>query len=155
VTTIGKLGAKRQQWFAMNPNELLARIVRNNVGLSEEQLRELFFDAFEERYLGAVLEYWFANNYRRLTAKRATPEERAEARREIEDRARAIFTNLLDYALPGGKLMRNATKADLERAGSWYADVARVLKPGQTVGKHLSLQQLQDIWTRHHKRNAT
>lgn len=70
----------------------------------------------------------------------------AKATDELKSRLRAII--LLDMTLPNGKKLRDATGAECAKAGGFYTEVSRHLKPTQVVDKHLSEAELRNIQTR-------
>lgn len=61
---------------------------------------------------------------------------------------------LLDLTLPNGKALRHATGAECAKAGGFYAEIAKRIKPTQVVDRHLSEMNLQDIRSRYFQRNA-
>lgn len=96
-----------------------------------------------------------------------TPEEEIERRREVrrESEARTALAYaslktairdvlLLDLELPNGKLLRHATGAECAKAGGFYSEIARHIKPTQVVDKHLTEDKLRDIRARFFQRNA-
>jgi hypothetical protein len=70
----------------------------------------------------------------------------AKADDEVKVRFRAIL--LLDLTLPNGKRLRDATGAECAKAGGFYTEVSRHLKPTQVVDKHLNEAELRNIQTR-------
>lgn len=66
---------------------------------------------------------------------------------ELKTRIRAVI--LLDLTLPSGKRLRDATGAECTKAGGFYTEVARHLKPSQVVDKHLSEAELRNIQSRY------
>lgn len=71
-----------------------------------------------------------------------------------EMRAKLRDVVLLDLVLPSGKALRNATGAECAKAGGFYADVAKSIKPTQVVDRHLTEGDLQNIKARHFQKNA-
>lgn len=55
---------------------------------------------------------------------------------------------LLDMVLPTGKKLRDSTGAECAKAGGFFSEVARYLKPSEVVDKHLNEAELQNIWSR-------
>lgn len=76
----------------------------------------------------------------------------AAAYTDLKAKVRAVV--LLDLMLPNGKALRHATGAECEKAGGFYAAVAKHLKPTQVVDRHLTEANLQDIRARFFSRNA-
>lgn len=60
---------------------------------------------------------------------------------------------LLDLVMPNGKLLRDANGADCVKAGGFYAEIAKHLKPTQIVDKHLKEGDLQNIRARFYQVN--
>lgn len=88
-------------------------------------------------------------------ASRAREESRtrtASAFAELKARVRDII--LLDLTLPDGKVLRHATGAECSKAGGFYAEIAKHIKPQQVVDRHLSEGDLQNIRTRFYQSNA-
>lgn len=85
-----------------------------------------------------------------------TQEQRAKSaalNAEVEHKMlKAISDNvLLNLELPNGKKLRDATGAECIKAGSFYADIGKVLKPTQVVGRHFSEQEIRNVRDRHFK----
>lgn len=82
--------------------------------------------------------------------------EESAARSEsayLEMKAKIRNIILLDLVLPNGKALRNATGSDCQKAGGFYAEVARHLKPMQVVDRHLTENDLQNIRARYFQAN--
>lgn len=82
--------------------------------------------------------------------------EEATARTAIafnEMKAKLRSVVLLDLLLPDGKALRDATGAECAKAGGFFADVAKALKPSQVVDRHLSEGGLQNIKARFYQKN--
>lgn len=83
--------------------------------------------------------------------------EEAQARTTIafnEMKAKLRDVILLDLILPNGKALRDATGAECAKAGGFFADVAKAIKPSQVVDRHLSEGDLQNIRARFYQANA-
>jgi hypothetical protein len=98
-----------------SPRDVLMRLLKEHPASSKEELRRLFTDEVidDPDHIDAIIEYWFANNYRSLVRKAMSPEEqakRAEERRiereelKAEIKRRATRMVLLDLAMPNGKI---------------------------------------------------
>lgn len=61
---------------------------------------------------------------------------------------------LLDLIMPNGKAARHNTGAELARAGSFWTEVSKKLKPTQVLDRHMTEDQLKDIRARYFQRNA-
>jgi hypothetical protein len=91
---------------------------------------------------------------RRRQAREETAARSAEAYAKMRAVAVANII-LLNQALPDGTMVRDATGAKMVRAGKWFADVGKSIKPTQVVGRHLSEANLRDIFARYFQRNET
>jgi len=76
----------------------------------------------------------------------------ATALATIKEKLREVL--LLDLVLPNGKTLREATGADCARAGGFYVEVSKHIKPTQVVDKHLTEANLRDIRSRYFQSNA-
>lgn len=88
--------------------------------------------------------------------------DRARQRRDAAERKEAAYSEmkasvrdvlLLDLTLPNGKVLRHSTGAECRKAGGFFAEVAKYLKPTQVVDRHLSEGDLQNIRSRVYQRN--
>ena len=70
---------------------------------------------------------------------------------EIKAKVRNVI--LLDLVMPDGKTLRHATGAECRKAGGFYAEVAKSIKPTQVVDRHLSEADLQNIRARFYQAN--
>lgn len=61
---------------------------------------------------------------------------------------------LLDLLLPNGKALRDATGAECAKAGGFYSEVAKAIKPTQVVDRHLKEGDLQNIRARFYQENT-
>lgn len=78
----------------------------------------------------------------------------AEARQRTMKAVAALRdTVLLDLVMPNGKLLRDASGADCAKAGGFYAEIAKHLKPTQIVDRHLKEGDLQNIRARFYQVN--
>lgn len=155
----GTYGAKRQSYRKASPRDLLKRLIEENARYSEKKLQNLFSATVreDEEQLDAIIEYWFANNYRSLVHKPpASPSVKAAkvaertARVEVAKtiiKANATRMVLLDFVLPNGKPLRDATGKDCAKAGGWLSKIAASVKPGQKVGDVLSEAQVKKIFS--------
>lgn len=79
-------------------------------------------------------------------------ERSAQAHTDLKARLRSVI--LLDLTLPNGKKLRDATGAECAKAGGFYTEVARHIKPTQVVDKHLNEAELRNIQARFESRAA-
>lgn len=150
---------------------------KNAVMHAPDGSRKDAFDYFLEvvssdpRYLEALADTYFEQNYKQWRAQKigqsyslvATPaaqrrsevsaDRRADtavrvhtATQELKARVRAVV--LLDLLLPNGKKLRHATGAECAKAGGFYTEVSRHLKPTEVVDKKLNERDLQNIQSR-------
>lgn len=75
----------------------------------------------------------------------------ASAFKEMKAKIRGVI--LLDLVLPNGKALRDATGADCRKAGGFFSEVAKSIKPTQVVDRHLSEGDLQNIRARFYQAN--
>lgn len=75
----------------------------------------------------------------------------ATAYAELKAKVRSII--LLDMVLPNGKALRDATGAECAKAGGFYAEVSKRIRPTQVVDRHLSEGDLQNIRARFYQAN--
>lgn len=78
-------------------------------------------------------------------------ERTATAFEELRAKARNVV--LLDLVMPNGKSLRYATGAECEKAGGFYAEVAKSIKPTQVVDRHLTEGDLLNIRARFYRTN--
>ena len=162
----GVQGAKRQSWKGANPRDILKEAMDANPGASKESLLATVRDELlrEDRfeYLDAVIEYWFANNYHSLVKPSPTPKdvmarravstaakERAvsELKKKVQTRIREEAEAIqLDFVMPSGKALRDATGAECARAGGWFTKISAKVSARQRVGSVLSEDQVRKIW---------
>lgn len=70
---------------------------------------------------------------------------------EMKAKVRGII--LLDLILPNGKALRDATGAECAKAGGFFSEVAKAIKPSQVVDRHLSEGDLQNLRARFYQAN--
>lgn len=75
----------------------------------------------------------------------------ANALAEMKAKVRGVI--LLDLVLPNGKALRDATGAECAKAGGFFAEVAKTIKPTQVVDRHLKEADLQNIRARFYQSN--
>lgn len=153
MENLGTYGAKVQSWSGANPRDVLNRIIEAMPGASRESVLAALRDAVKEPaaelHLDAIIEYWFANNYRALTEPRRPPAGPstamvAEAKATIKQRAERMV--LLDMILPNGKALREATGRDCKRAGGWLRAIAQRIKPNERVGDVLTESDVRKLY---------
>lgn len=159
----GTYGAKVQSWKSANPRDLLRQIIEENRGADQPALlimtreRLLASDAIE--HLEAVIEYWFANNYRSLVSEKPAPAVKAKTKAVKAAAVAAVKTKvkerivaeaqamLLDIVtLPSGKSLRDSTGKDCAKAGGWLSRIAEKVGANQRVGKALSEAEVRQVW---------
>lgn len=107
---------------------------------------------------GRISEALTGKPKRKLVPRRSLLSERASSRKRSEDalnemRKRIPTVTLLDLAMPDGKLLRDSNGADCRKAGGFYAEIAKHIKPTQVVDRHLSEGDLQNIRARFYQAN--
>jgi hypothetical protein len=160
----GKIGAKRQSWMEFNPRSVLRAIMKQSPNASEKEIHDAVKVAlFEDtRYLEAIFESWFANNYRSfevITGDNTVAVLKRQMRKAQHDRLmahigkrHAEFTHgiLMDMQLSCGKLLREAHGSDLDKETGFLGEVRKHVKSNQIVGRALTEQQLSNLWSRHY-----
>ena len=127
-----------------------ATLLENRIRANDRLQRELLERVISDQCLALV----------RRVAPKAPPAERAP-RREIDTSARihALADSLLDFVLPGGLKLRDATPAQLHatarvfehnaaesrRTARWLDAVAARVPDGRKVGEALDARELQRL----------
>lgn len=95
------------------------------------------------------------NQVKPVALVRRTKEEAAARTAAVfeEMKAKVRGVILLDLVLPNGKALRDATGSECAKAGGFFTEVAKALKPTQVVDKHLSEADLQNIRARFYQAN--
>lgn len=75
----------------------------------------------------------------------------ADMKEAVRESIRNVI--LLDLVMPNGKTLRHATGAECRKAGGFYAEIAKSIKPTQVVDRHLSEADLQNIRARFYQAN--
>lgn len=86
---------------------------------------------------------------------RRTREEAAARTATAFERMKASIRGivLLDLILPNGKALRDATGAECAKAGGFFSEVAKSIKPTQVVDRQLTEADLQNIRARFYQAN--
>jgi hypothetical protein len=152
----GTYGAKRQSYSKASPRDLLKRLMGEHVGVAEHDLMKMFMELVRDDhdYLDAIVEYWFANNYRstvrRPTAPISPKTSAAHAARVDKIKAaikvKATRMVLLEMILPNGKTLAASTGRDCSKAGGWLAKIAKSIKPADVVGVVLSEAEVSKLF---------
>lgn len=125
-----------------------------------EMLARDYFERMSATYVARKVEHGFV--FGRTDAAEARGEAIRRGRAESAARSPAMLAALqakvcevllLDLVMPNGKKLRDSTGADCARAGGFYAEVSKHIKPTQVVDKHLTEANLQDIRSRYFQRN--
>lgn len=115
-----------------------------------------YLEAFATEYFDRMAAQWKIQQIGKSHSLVGTSaiERRAEntarvekAHGELKARVRTIL--LLDLTLPSGKKLRDSTGAECAKAGGFYTEVSRHLKPTQVVTKHLKEEDLRSIQSRY------
>lgn len=166
-TDTGTQGAKRQTWYKVSPRSLLKELCDSNKGADEGALQKLFVERVKDdlgvddlgEYMPAIIEYWFARNFRSLVTneprKAGASQPSAETVRATEALKEKLNAHiqlevqriLLDTViLPNGKTLRDATGQDCAIAGGWLRTIAAKIKPDQIVGDVFSEDEIQKLY---------
>lgn len=98
--------------------------------------------------------YSFGRAFNIEKARKARRQGSARTVAAISDVKASIRVVLLDLVLPNGKALRHATGVECAKAGGFYSEIAKHIKPTQVVDRHLSEANLQDIKARYFQRNT-
>lgn len=132
---------------------------------SEKETFDKFCDEVmqDQSYWGAIITYWFANNYRSFYVDEVASNalvfrkhERSVQRVDSARRSRAVIDEakqalkvaLLDLTLSTGKALRHSSFGDCRREGGWLLDVSKCGRANEIVGKKLSEADLRNILQR-------
>lgn len=85
--------------------------------------------------------------------RRTREESAARTAAAFEELKAKVRVVLLDLVLPNGKALRDATGAECAKAGGFYSEIAKHIKPTQVVDRHLSEGDLQNIRARFYQAN--
>lgn len=138
---IGSTGAKRQTWKKANPRELLKQIVEETT--SEDKAYDEFVAAIDgdRAMMEAIIEYWFANNYRSLTYQPTyEPREATKRREQMADRAATIIKTraeqmvLLEMTMPNGKTLAECTGKEVANFGTKFLALSKAVRPNEKIG---------------------
>ena len=125
-----------------------------------DMLARDYFERMSATYMARKVEHGFVFGRTEAAEARgeairrgraASAAENATALGKLKANVRGVL--LLDLDMPNGKKLRDATGADCARAGGFYAEISKHIKPTQVVDKHLTEANLQDIRSRYFQRN--
>lgn len=85
--------------------------------------------------------------------RRTREESAARTAAALEELRAKVRVVLLDLVLPNGKALRDATGAECAKAGGFYSEIAKHIKPTQVVDRHLSENDLKNICARYYQVN--
>lgn len=149
-----------------NLRELLRCVLRDNPRASEAEARQLCWQRCQNNaeLMQALFAYWFANSFRDfkviggsanssavISIKQQRRVGTREAINKLKDRMVAC---LMDHLLSDGTPLRFGTFGQAARDGGWLADIAKLGKPNEIIGKKLTEAELQNIRQRHYARNS-
>lgn len=160
TTPVGTQGAKRQSQKAASPRALLRRMMDDLTGASEAIIRTKFTRAVinDPDMLDAIIEYWFANNYRNLSDHDDAPIERLSSQEAQQRKKRAVTQVtriikaraekmvLLEMVMPNGKPLGECTGQDCAIVGGWLSKIATKIKPHEIVGEKLSEMEVRRLF---------
>ena len=159
----GTTGAKRQSWHAANPRDLLKQLVERHPNWNKERLLREFTDNVVDnrKYMDAIIEYWFANNYHSLVERPPQPsahkarKERSVGALTMEIEAaveRKAEIKLLEMIMPNGKPLRDCTGGECiklsSKIGGWLLRISKRVSKNQTVGEALNETQVRELYSK-------
>lgn len=150
-------------WRVANPDALIAEARKelrstlkdSDVDLLFDNWINVNFDRIEVRAMGK-------NSYtavirRASEARNETPTQRAEKRLKrdviVSRMTQSVKANMYESfashiwetILPNGKLLREAKGKDLKHATGWYGQLAKMVKPTESLYKKFSTKQLFEL----------
>lgn len=149
-----------------NLRELLRCVMRDHPGASEAEARQICWQRChgDDALVQSLFDYWFGNSFRDfkvvggtgnssavISIKQARRASTREAINKLKDRMVAC---LMDHQLSDGTALRFGTFGQAARDGGWLADIAKLGKPNEIIGKKLTEAELQNIRQRHYARNS-
>lgn len=164
---VGTYGAKRQSQKTANPREILRKIMDKHS--DERTCYSLFVEksippntpSRAHDLLEAIIEYWFANNYRSLRNEqvRYTPEARQKQEVKKQETAVAVAKavevikaratmSIMKMSAPDGRAVEELSREDCVKFAKFdglYTKLAATLKPKQIVGKTLSENEVRKL----------
>jgi hypothetical protein len=164
MTTPGIYGAKRQSWYGKNPRDVLHRILLESPRGSEKEHFDRICDivADDPAYFGAMIEYWFANNYRSMKVVEVSPDDVSVVPRQEERAASArrdeatvvrmkekLYSALtMGFMMPNGERLKDCSFGYVSQMGGVFAAMAKGRKANEVVGKHLTDADLLNLQKR-------
>lgn len=141
--TIQIQGAARQSWNKNNPRIILDQLQIDHPKLKNKtKLWNLFWDKVKGNtdVLKVIAEYWFANN----TRIPVTFERKKEIKKVVDAIVSKAFMN---FVLPNGMFLGEATKPDCLKAGGWLTKVGCQLPDDKKKVKEvLNEKQLKKLY---------
>jgi hypothetical protein len=154
--------------------DLMIHVIKNNCEATEKELADLLWDAAKSKDdLRGVFDYWFGNIVRTVEViktrhtitvvpriirqRRVVTEKARKHARKLVDRAKDEFRTaivLMNVKLPDGTMLRDATFGQLRKLTGFLGDVSKLGKANEIVRNKLTESNLQDVYARHHRRNA-
>lgn len=146
--------------------ELLRCVMRDHPRASEAEARQICWQRCQAdaALVESLFDYWFGNSFRDFKVIGGTGNSSAvisikqqrrtgtrEAINKLKDRMVAC---LMDHQLSDGTALRFGTFGQAARDGGWLADIAKLGKPNEIIGKKLTEAELQNIRQRHYARNS-
>jgi hypothetical protein len=140
---------------------VLKRLLEDHPNWNQERLLRAFTEQIAEnqKYLDAIIEYWFANNLHSLIERPATytPRETSKASTEIKNNIEKaiqykVGVLLLEMVMPNGKLLRDCNGAECSKlsakVGGWLMRISKQIKPNDIVGDKLTEQQVRQLYAK-------
>ena len=144
-------------------HRILKDVILADPNVSQAEAKETTWALFKKRdtFYRLLFDNWFNANWDRydsevkdnqVVVKRKTrgstkksPRFKVIAKRVLKESAAIVLMNL---PMPNGKNLRDCTGSECAKFGGWFASIAKVLKPNEKVGSHLSEQDLKNLYGR-------
>ena len=158
TTATATTAQKRATWRKSNPRELLARIIDENRGASEQSWRDAFWDEVDgnRSLLQVIVQYYLDHNIRSIVSPPVKPPARSKWDREtatknvkqklvkrLHEEAQLMF---LDLIMPNGKALKECTGQDCRQFGGWATKLAKLVPANKQVGQVLKEGQVRKLW---------
>lgn len=146
--------------------ELLRGVMRDHPRASEAEAHQACWQRCEGDavLVRALFDYWFGNSFRDFKVVGGAgnssavisikQERRAGTREAINKLKDRMVACLMDHQLSDGTALRFGTFGQAARDGGWLADIGKLGKHNEIIGKKLTEAELQNIRQRHYARNS-
>jgi hypothetical protein len=146
----GMIGSKRSSWKKVHFRDLALKVVEEHKDSSIEELARYFIEELQRYpdYIESIAIYIMANVRASLEARGGRPRGSGVSNNKgLEKLAKKVAAKvLMDYVLPDGKMLRDATGAECVAAGGWLKQVGEKVGAANIVGKKLTEADLRRLF---------